>query len=107
MGRRRKHGKNLKGRKKLDETKVYYLKQPKILRSVFNDKDCKKLHDGGVNRIVDLQETCKVDPEKLMKIPGFGPIKVKAICKKVGVIKSIKNLQIKYNKIKRKPRCFR
>ena len=102
MGRKRKLGKGLEARKEYDRTKSFFIKQPKSLTDIFEVAIAKKIRREGIFRIADLQDICVREPKKLLTIPKFGPVKVKKICDKVGVEKSINELYRIYRKIEKK-----
>jgi hypothetical protein len=102
MGRKRKLRSPPLGREKYDRIKESKKKQFKRVTEIFGARDARKLRDAGINFGTDLQNTCKKDPEKLLKIWGFGPKTVRRLCNKIGVDKSINGLERIYDKIEKK-----
>ena len=102
MGRKRKLGKGLRARKEHDKTKAYFTKRPKSLTDIFGAEVSKKLRREGIFRVADLQDICEKEHKILLTISGLGPVKVKEICNKVGIDKSINELHRIYRKIEKK-----
>lgn len=101
MGRKRKLRSPPSGRKKYDRIRESKPKQFKRVTEIFGARDARKLRDAGIIFGTDLKNTCEKDPEKLLKILGFGPKTVKCLCKKVGVDKSRNELERIYSKIEK------
>jgi hypothetical protein len=85
MGRKRKFLKGTEMRKEQDRARKYSRMEFKRVRNTFDQRTTKKLHQEGIYANFVLQDICKKEPERLLKISGFGPIKVKELCNKVGV----------------------
>jgi hypothetical protein len=102
MGRKRKLGSRLSERKRHNRIKEHQTKQFKRVTEIFGARDARKLRDAGIIFGTELQNTCEKDPEKLLKIWGFGPSNVRRLCKRVGVNKSINELKRIYSKIEKK-----
>jgi len=98
LGRKRKLGKDLRDKKEYEKAKSFFMKQPKSLTDIFEAAITKKLRRAGVFRVADLQDICTNEPKELLTIPKLGPVKVKEICDKVGVEKSINELDRIYRK---------
>jgi dTDP-4-dehydrorhamnose reductase len=101
MGRKRKFGKGTEVRKEIDKTKRYFESRPKRIMHTFDQKVTKKLFQESVHENFVLQDMCEKEPERLLKISGFGPIKVKEICSKVGVQLKISELNRIYRNIEK------
>jgi len=102
MGRKNKFGKGTRMRDEIERTRDYYRMKFQRIKNTFEQKIAKKLQQEGIYENFVLQDVCKKEPERLLKITGFGPINVKEICNKVGVQLKIDNLYKFYHNIKKK-----
>jgi len=100
MGRKRKL-KGLEARKKINMVKKYWRNRGKRVMNTFNEKISKNLKQIGIYADFDLQDNCEKEPEKLLSISGFGPMKVKEICKKVGIQLEIDELNRLYRNMEK------
>lgn len=89
----------------MNRTKNYFTKRIKSLIDIFEAEVAKKLRTRGIYRVADLQDMCEKEPKRLLEIPELGPIRVKEICNKVGIDKSINELHRIYSKTEKKTFC--
>lgn len=101
MGRKRKFLKGTRMRNELERTRDYYRMKFQRIKNTFEQKIAKKLQQEGIYENFVLQDICKKEPERLLKITGFGPITVKEICNKVGVQLKVDNLYKIYHNIEK------
>jgi DNA-directed RNA polymerase alpha subunit len=101
MGRKRKLKLKPEDRKKINYENKYWENQGGRVVNTFDRKTSKKLKQAEIHTNSDLQDFCKKEPEKLLTISTFGPMKVKEICKEVGVQLETDELNRLYRKIKK------
>lgn len=99
MGRKPKM--KLPNRKKINIENKYRKNWGKRVINTFNEKISKNLRQIGIYANSDLQDNCEKEPEKLLSISGFGPMKIKEICKKVGVQLEIDELNRLYRNMEK------
>lgn len=101
MGRKPKFGKGAEKRKEIERTQIYFEIRPERIRNTFDPKVTKRLFQQGIHGIFVLQDICEKEPERLLKLSGFGPMTVKDICSKVGVQLKINELIRMYRNVEK------